>query len=225
MATPIPDTEWDRGAMLAFEREMLGLYVSGHPLDHAEATLRANRRQEIAEVLGEDSEDRAPVVLPGLIAGVVRKVTKKGDTWAIVTLEDLTGSVEVLFFSQKYQSVAHLLVPDSIVKVTGNVNVRDGAVSVYGDTITALQVAAVAPEPVTLSAPLRWVNEDSVDRLKRVLADHPGTSPVQMRLDRPSGGNLLLSLNAAQVSDTPAFRSEINALLGPAVPRTTGTPK
>jgi DNA polymerase-3 subunit alpha len=225
MAAPIPDVEWDRKTLLAFEREMLGLYVSGHPLDHAEATLKANRRQEVAEVIGEDAEDRTPVVLAGLIAGVVRKVDRKGDTWAIVTLEDLTGSVEVLFFSRRYQSVAPLLVPDSIVRVTGNVNVKDGAVSVYGDRITALQVAAAAPEPVTLNAPLGWVDETSVDRLKRVLADHPGTTPVRMRLDRPAGGNLLLALTAAQVSDTPAFRSEISALLGPPASRTTGTPR
>jgi DNA polymerase III subunit alpha len=215
MSAAIPDAEWDRKTLLALEREMLGLYVSGHPLDEAERTLRANRDHAVADVLDEHMSDRKPVVLAGLVTAVTRKVSKKGGLWAIAALEDLTGSVEVLFFPQKYELVADLLTPDRVVKVTGNVSRRDGSVSVYGDTATPLEVPVGGAPPVVLAAPLGWVNEASVDGLRRVLTAHPGDAPVHMRLARPAGGNLLLALNNARVADGPSFRSEVKVLLGP----------
>ena len=121
----IPDTEWDKKTKLNFEREMLGLYVSDHPLLGIEHVIANGTDISVAELMatGEDGDDEAPrppvssgwqgrngdqiVKIGGILSGVTRKVTKKGDAWAAATLEDLGGAIEVLFFPNSYAAVRH----------------------------------------------------------------------------------------------------------------------
>src|SRR5690348_6820609 len=141
----IPDTEWDKKTRLNFEREMLGLYVSDHPLLGVEHRLGKDTDCSLAELMAtsDDAEDRAgaPTVpspggrsgrndgqivkIGGILSGVTRKVTKKGDTWAAATLEDLGGAIEVLFFPNSYQLYATAIADDAIVIVKGKVDKRD----------------------------------------------------------------------------------------------------
>ena len=210
--------EWPKKDKLAFERDMLGLYVSDHPLAGTERILKANSEQMITELLGEDVSDRKPVVIAGLITGVTRKMTKQGANWAIVNLEDMTGSIEVLFFPKSYEALSGYLIEDTVIKVSGNVSRRDGATSVFGTDLAILDVSTAAngKQPIVLIAGLDRVDPKFVQELRRVLLAHPGDLPVRMRLRKPHGaGDLLLALGAdCKVADDVAFRSEIKVLLG-----------
>ncbi|BCJ64974.1 DNA polymerase III subunit alpha [Polymorphospora rubra] len=212
--------EWHKKEKLAFERDMLGLYVSDHPLAGTERILKANCEQMVSEILGEDTPDRKPVVLAGMISGVTRKITKQGASWAIVHLEDLSGSVEVLFFPKSYELLGQYMIEDTVVKISGHVSRRDGEVSVFGQDMAILDVSSVVEggePPIVLVTAMDKVTAEFAQELKRVLLAHPGDVPVQMRLRKPAGAgaDLRLALGAEiKVANDVAFRSEIKVLLG-----------
>src|SRR5689334_11317727 len=102
----VPDTmpEWEKTQLLAFERDMLGLYVSDHPLQGLEHVLRASSDCTVGELLtNAELPDGSDVRICGLITGVERRMSKKGDSWASVTIEDLEGAIEVMVFPGAYQ--------------------------------------------------------------------------------------------------------------------------
>ncbi len=189
--------EWDRRTKLAFEREMLGLYVSDHPLAGAERILKRESDTLIAEI-GDDTPDRANVVLAGLISGIERRTNKAGALWAIVKLEDLTGSIEVLFFFPKnYELIGHELITDRIIAVQGRVNHRENATSVFfGSDMKVLELSdsdLAANPPVTITMDLPRVTTALTEDLRRILGSYPGKSPVHMRL-RDGSRTMLLDL-------------------------------
>jgi DNA polymerase-3 subunit alpha len=211
--------EWDKKTLLSSEREMLGLYVSDHPLAGTERILRANSEQTIAQVVDDETPDRQPVTIAGMISSVQRRITKQGASWAIAALEDLDASVEVLFFPKSYELLGPYLAEDAVVKVQGHVNRRDGAVSVVGSDLAILDISNATTgngePPVTLVTSVEQITEHLVGELRRCLRSHPGAAPVQMRL-RSRTGEQLLALSADfKVSGDAAFRSEIKVLLGP----------
>ncbi|MGL5852627.1 MAG: OB-fold nucleic acid binding domain-containing protein, partial [Phycicoccus sp.] len=130
---PISNSEWDKSTLLSFEREMLGLYVSDHPLFGVEHVLTAHADTQIAALTADDAgtPEGATVTVAGLITGLQVKRTKKGDLWAIVTLEDLAGAIECLFFPSTYATVGPMLQQDRLAVVRGRVNRRDDTVSIY----------------------------------------------------------------------------------------------
>jgi DNA polymerase-3 subunit alpha len=129
---PVPDGDWEKSTLLAFEREMLGCYVSGHPLLGYERALAAVTECSVADLLAvsADDPDRGYpdgqlVTVAGILSGVQRKVTRQGAAWAAATLEDLAGAAEVLFFPVTYQRYGSLLADDAIVVVRGRLDRRD----------------------------------------------------------------------------------------------------
>lgn len=178
----IEDAEWPRGLLLATEREMLGLYVSAHPLDGAEHILSGARDCSIAELLAS-GRTTGDVRLSGLITGVQLKVTKQGNAWAIVNLADRDAGIEVLFFPASYRLVQHALAEDNVISVTGRIEDRDGTVNIFGSKLAVLDVSSAehgGRPPVRLALPSHRITERSVGELKRILADHPGDSPVHL---------------------------------------------
>ncbi|MGH3404457.1 MAG: DNA polymerase III subunit alpha [Streptosporangiaceae bacterium] len=130
---PVPPGEWDKRTRLIFEREMLGRYVSDHPLLGQQDALAAVTECSIGELLGAEPRPAAVspgaeaggdrvVTLAGILSGVQRKVTRQGDAWASATLEDLDGAVEVMFFPAVYRRRQDLLSDDSIVLVRGRLD-------------------------------------------------------------------------------------------------------
>ncbi|MGW7572386.1 DNA polymerase III subunit alpha [Streptomyces sp. NPDC054765] len=181
---PISEDEWPRKQLLATEREMLGLYVSAHPLDGTEHILTRNRDTTISELLGSGRTE-GMVRLSGLVAGVDRRMTKQGNAWAILNLADRDGEMEVLFFPATYNLVQHALIPDSVVSVQGRLNERDGVVNIYGQEIQTLDVSSAESggrPPVQLAFPAHKINEPVIAELKRILKAHKGESPVRMRV-------------------------------------------
>ncbi|HEY4898694.1 MAG TPA: DNA polymerase III subunit alpha, partial [Candidatus Nanopelagicaceae bacterium] len=131
----IPTAEWDKTLLLSYEREMLGLYVSDHPLLGIEHVLRAAVDMPLSQV-AEDSVGHDQIVtIGGLITQVQRKVSKQGNSWAIVSIEDLEGAVDLLFFANTYQTHAMNLIEDRVIVVRGRIDKREEA-----PRITALEM-------------------------------------------------------------------------------------
>ncbi len=170
--------EWDKAALLAREREMLGLYVSDHPLFGLEGALSERSDVGIAQ-LGDQS-DGSVVTIGGIISGLQRRVTKKGDPWATATIEDLAGSVECLFFPATYQLVSGRLQHDSVVFVKGRVDKRDDVPRLIGSEVTVPDLATVGV--VELEMAQSNVVPRTVNQLRDVLAAHPGRSEVHLRV-------------------------------------------
>ncbi|WP_037914431.1 DNA polymerase III subunit alpha [Actinacidiphila yeochonensis] len=184
---PIPETEWPRKQLLAIERDMLGLYVSAHPLDGTEHILARNRDTTVAELLASGQE--GPVRIAGLITGVDRKMTKQGNAWAAVQFADRDANVEVCFFPATYQLVGHALIPDSVVSITGRAQDRDGTMNIIGAELVELDVSSAesgGKPPVQLAfREFAMLREPAIKELKRILVAHPGESPVRVRLQGP----------------------------------------
>ena len=183
----IGEGEWPRKQLLAIEREMLGLYVSAHPLDGAEHILARNRDTSIADLLNS-GQTQGVVKISGLITGVERRMTKQGNAWAIVHLSDRDASIEVCFFPASYQLVQHALLEDSVVAVSGRINDRDGSINIAGQELTEIDISSAehgGRPPVQLLMRAHKVNQPAVAELKRILSAHPGESPVRVRVQSP----------------------------------------
>jgi DNA polymerase-3 subunit alpha len=214
---PISDKEWDRGDLLTFEREMLGLYVSSHPLQGLERALAAAADTSIA-ALGEEGTvaDGQVVALAGILSGVQRRVTKQGKSWASATLEDMDSGVEVLFFPNTYELVSQYIAEDAIVVVRGRVDRRDEQARIMAMDLALPDISAPdASKPVVLAMTPSRCTPPVVERLKEVLASHPGGSEVHLKLVTP-GRATLYRLGPMRVTSSPALMADLKALLGPA---------
>jgi DNA polymerase-3 subunit alpha len=178
--TAIPDVEFDKRDRLAFEKEMLGLYVSDHPLLGAEASLA--RRVDCALDELAELDDGALKVAGGVVASLQRKWTRKGDLMAVFTLEDLRSSVEVMVFPRTMTEHGHKLVDDAVVVVRGRIDTRDDTPKLVAHTIDVIEIAEGEAQPLRLRVPPQLLSQATVDQLKDVLADHPGDAPVILHL-------------------------------------------
>ncbi|MFC7220999.1 DNA polymerase III subunit alpha [Streptomyces polyrhachis] len=184
----IGEEEWPRKQLLATEREMLGMYVSAHPLDGTDHILAAHRDCTIVDLVSSGRTE-GTVRLSGLITSVQPKMTKQGNAWAIVNLTDRDATIEVLFFPAAYQLVVGALVEDAVVSVQGRLNDRDGAISVFGQELQTLDVTSAersGAAPVQLTLPYHRINEQAVKELSRILGAHPGDNPVRLAVRGPS---------------------------------------
>ncbi|WP_280317873.1 DNA polymerase III subunit alpha [Nocardia wallacei] len=214
---PVPDREWDTRQLLAFEREMLGLYVSGHPLDDVAQALAARRDTPIAAVVEGRVGHGRKVVVGGLVAAVDRRVTKKGEPWAIVRLEDLEAAVEILFFPAAYASAATALTEDAVLLVTAHVSIRDGRMSLLGDQVTVPDLGGLATAgAITVTIPVPACTPAAVRGLRETLQQHPGPTEVRIRLVGRKGPQLLAIDPRYRVQPSPALMGELKALFGPA---------
>ena len=147
----IPAGEWDKSVLLNFEREMLGLYVSDHPLLGVEHILKAAAEVSIADLQTDVVKDGERVVVAGILSGVTRRMTKDGKPWAQVVLEDLEGSVEVLFFPQSYAQVGLQIVEDAIVVISGRVDAREETIRIIGSDLSIPDLTKGQDGPVRLA--------------------------------------------------------------------------
>jgi len=215
MTVDIPDTEWDSKLLLGFEREMLGLYVSGHPLAGFENVLSAQSDSSIPEILDGTVADRQMVTIGGILTGLQRRVTKNGDPWASATLEDLAGCVEVAFFPRVYADHALNLSEDAIVLVKGRLSRNDDRLSLHAQSVTVPDLS-VAPGkgPVQVRMSAVRCTPPVVDRLREVLRQHPGTTSVHLRLMNGSKVTTVQLDDAWRVTPNSALMGDLKALLG-----------
>ena len=216
VSSPIPTVdEWDKQVRLAFEREMLGLYVSDHPLLGLEHVLHANRELSIGALIGEDGPRDTQVVIAGMITAVQRKQTKAGELWAMVTVEDLEASIEVLLFPKVYQLVAVSLATDTIVRIRGRVRTKDESVEVQGNEVLFPDVTEGPSGPVVISLPAARCTPAVVQQLRSVLSNHPGVTEVRLRLSSGEKVTTWRLEEQLRVMPSPPLMADLKALLGP----------
>jgi DNA polymerase-3 subunit alpha len=178
--TAIPQLEFDKRDRLAFEKEMLGLYVSDHPLLGAEAVLARRSDSSIDEL--DSYDDGSMRTFGGVITGLQRKWTRKGDLMAVFTFEDLKSSVEVMVFPRTMQEQGHKLEDDAVVVVKGRVDKRDDTPKLIAQSVEVVEVGDSDAEPLRVRVPPQLLSQQTVAHLKQILADHPGGSPVFLQL-------------------------------------------
>ncbi len=210
--------EWDKQTLLGYEREMLGLYVSDHPLLGLEHVLAAVSDCSIGSLLAdEERADGSGVCVGGLVTGVQRKITKKGDTWAIVTLEDLEGGIDVMLFPSTYQLAAPQLVQDAVLVVKGRLRRKDEGVPEIAATEVSVPDLSEGPAgPVVITVSAARCTPPMVEQLEDVLSNHPGATDVHLRLAGHSGTTLMRLDQRLRVSPGSSLTADLKALLGPA---------
>jgi DNA polymerase-3 subunit alpha len=217
LSVVIPELpEFEKREKLAFEREMLGLYVSDHPLFGLQHILQKEADCSIATLTGDEGKpDGATVTIAGMISSKQVKITKNGSPWAICTVEDLDGAIEVLFFPQSYQTVSHVLAEDLVVVVKGRVNRRDDVPTIYAQELTLPDLETENTGPVVLSLPVARCTPPMVAELKDVLTTHPGPTEVHLKLTQPGRFKVMKLSDGLRVTPSPALFGDLKALLGP----------
>jgi DNA polymerase-3 subunit alpha len=206
---------WTEGERLAFEKESLGFFITGHPLERfrvelAEwATATTGRLVEI----GEGPE----VAIGGIIVGLRLIKTKKGDRMASFLLEDLEGEVDTLVFPETYKKVAARLADDQVVLVKGRIEVLDEGKArlLVSDVLPLEQAKMVEARWVTIRVPAAGWDRARGERLREILDAHRGECPVTLELIRPGGYTVALAAGASyRVRPDPVLKGEIESLLG-----------
>lgn len=207
--------EWDKAYLLAQEREMLGLYVSDHPLFGLEHVLSDKADAGIAQLTGGEHADGAVVTIGGIISGLQRKMTKQGNAWAIATVEDLAGSIECMFFPATYQLVSTQLVEDAVVFVKGRLDKREDVPRLVAMELQVPDLSnAGTNAPVILTIPATRVTPPMISRLGEILTHHKGESEVRIKLQGPTK-TTVLRLDRHRVKPDPALFGDLKVLLGP----------
>ncbi len=211
----LPDApEWPQRQKLAGEKEMLGFYVTGHPLHEY--------REKVAELATTDSEKvaglemGAQVALCGVLSSIVSKRNREGRRWAAAILEDLTGNVDLLVFANQYEALAPMLLEDTAVLVRGDVRVDEsGPPKVSVSDIVPLEVARVAlPKQISITIRLGNGNgTDTAERLHQLFLSKPGNTDVRLRLIR-SQDFLLFYDVAEHVRADREFRQAVEEICG-----------
>ncbi len=216
VSSPVPDVEeWEKQIRLAFEREMLGLYVSDHPLLGLEHVLLANRDHSVGQIMAEDGPRDIQTTIAGMITQVTRKQTKNGDLWAILSVEDLDASVEVLLFPKVYNTVALQLATDTIVRIKGRVVGKDEGVEIRATEVSFPDVSEGPSGPVVISLPAARCTPVVVQQLRTVLTSHPGTTEVRVRLTTSNRTTVWKLEETLRVLPSPPLMADLKALLGP----------
>jgi DNA polymerase-3 subunit alpha len=217
VSVTIPDLdEWDKMTLLGHEREMLGLYVSDHPLLGLEHVLSNGTDATVGQlILDGERPHGAVVTVAGLVTSVQRKITKKGDPWATVTLEDLDGAVDVLLFPSAYQLAAPYLIEDAIIRVKGVLDKDREQPQLRGQEVTVPDLSEGPSGPVVISMPSTRCTPPVVAQLRDVLGTHPGVTEVRLRLLTRESTRVMRLGDNLRVTPTPALFADLKQLLGP----------
>jgi DNA polymerase-3 subunit alpha len=229
----IPDQDFDKASRLAFEKEMLGLYLSDHPLKgveaalsrHTDTTIAELRERATAAIEGAEAAAEGPPAgfngrnggdlrsVGGVITNLVRKYTKRGDLMATFILEDLDSAIEVWVFPRTMMEVGYLLADDAVVCVKGRLDTRDEAPKFICMELKRPElVVGDGAEPVHIFLPIHALSDDRVDRLRQLLREHPGPSPVFLHV----GDKTIRLTQEFFVDATRGVQAELRELLGPA---------
>lgn len=222
LTVTIPDVpEWDRREKLNFERDMLGLYVSDHPLRGLERALSDAASHSVHDIIGEDSHvrDGETVTIAGMLTGVSRRIAKSsGNQYASVELEDPSGAtITVMFFSRAYETMGAALADDLICSIRGRVQRRDdGSVNMSAQELQILEISDDGrAAPITIVVPEYLVTEANLKELKETLRDHKGTADVRMLVRTRDKEQLVLLDPSVRVEPNPSLFGEIKTIFGP----------
>jgi DNA polymerase-3 subunit alpha len=206
--------EWKEAQLLAFEKESVGFYISGHPLAAFEADLK--RYVTATTETLEKVPDGKEVIICGIIAGLKQKITKKGDKMAILDLEDLTGTVETIVFPDLFRTSQHLLVTDTPLIVRGSIDQSEQGSKIKAVSLALLtDVKRRGATRLDIRLNATGLTRDDLVKVKDILVRYRGDIPVYLRLQNPTRQESLVSVGREiRVNPTDQLIAEIEALLG-----------
>ncbi|MDQ6524116.1 DNA polymerase III subunit alpha [Nocardioides sp. LHD-245] len=217
VSVPIPEIdEWDKMTLLGHEREMLGLYVSDHPLLGLEHVLSNGTDCTIGQLVTDESRPHnSTVTVAGLVTSIQRKITKNGDPWATVTLEDLEGAIDVLLFPSSYRLAAPYLTEDAIVRVRGQLDTERDTSQLRGQEVTVPDLEKGSDGPVVISLPSTRCTGPVVAQLREVLTTHAGLTEVRLQLLSRDSTKVMRLGDNLRVTPSSALFADLKQLLGP----------
>jgi DNA polymerase-3 subunit alpha len=208
--------EWSKRDKLAFEREMLGLYVSDHPLAGLELQLAKHASTSIADLLAGDSvQDGDTVTIAGLITSVQHRTARNsGNQYGMVTVEDFGGEINIMFLGKTYQEFSPALNNDAIVVVRGRVSVRDDGMNLHAVSMFTPDLGqSLGSGPLVISLPELRATTDVVSALSDALIRHSGDTEVRLKLIK--GDSARMFEVPYPVSVSADLYGELKSLLGP----------
>jgi DNA polymerase-3 subunit alpha len=205
--------EFGKARLLSAEREMLGLYVSDHPLFGAERLLEEQCDLPVSGL--REREDGDAVTIGGVLTGLVKKFTRKGDTYLTATLEDLTGAVEVVFWPTVYRVAHEVLSEDTVLLLTGRIEKRDEAVKFTANRVTEPDLSEVRGAPVHVQFEPEQCTREAVARLRQVLSEHRGHVPVHLTIDLDERSTTWQLGDDLRVTRHPGLFGELKMAFGP----------
>jgi DNA polymerase-3 subunit alpha len=218
--------EFDRRTLLRLEKEMLGQFVTDHPLLSVKDRLAAQTDMEVAEVVNLGDGDL--VTVGGIVASVARRYTRKGEPYALFRLEDLAGGVSVVAFPGVFEQVPNLVETDAIVLVKGRVDLRGRELQLRAVEIRELDMGPDGPVRRTLGVMIVDLAAASctnalIAKLKDLFGAHPGSTPVLVRFIS-SQGTTPIEVGSVRVDPAAGLLSELRLLLGPRAARLEDEP-
>ena len=205
----IPDLHFEKSEQLKFEKEMLGLYVSDHPLMGIEGALRRRVDCSIPEAL--EAEDGAFMTIGGIVNQVNRRYTKKGDLMATFQLEDLQGVIEVTVFPKTLEKFGHQIADDMLISVRGRMDARDETkIGFMATEIIVLEGLRSTQDSLHLKFNAHAMTESLIAQLQAVLKEHPGDSPVMLHISEDKA----VSLGAAFTVNLDRVMGQLRASFG-----------
>ncbi len=207
----IPEISWDRKIRLGFEKEMLGLYVSDHPLFGVNDVLQSMATTTMAGLW--ELEDGATVKVGGIVGPIMRRYTRNGEPMLFFQLEDLDGSAEVVCFPRVVVESGPLIREDAVLLVGGRLDHRGDSVKLVADEIREPDLGSEAT--VRLRVPATRLSRAMVDSLKTALANHPGRAAVILHMTGEQGEKVIRLGDEFRVEPRSALYAELRELLGP----------
>lgn len=215
-APPLPNLpEWDGSQLLTAEKETLGFYIKGHPLDAYRATL--DRYATATTESLSSLPDKSTARLGAIVTAVKEISTKSGDRMAFVTLEDLNGTVESVVFPDVYRASMLHLAKDSAVLVKGQVDIgEDGGAKLLVSEVRPLALPANGGAPLAeVTLPAANATPEGLRQLEAILKAHPGSSPLRLTLQLPEGGQVTIAPAASlTVTADETLRQALEAEFG-----------
>ncbi|MCU1458949.1 MAG: polymerase alpha subunit [Actinomycetia bacterium] len=208
----IPDTEFAKKERLAAEKEMLGLYVSEHPMMSAERALKRYIDCSIAEF--RDTREGEMRTVGGVVTALQRKYTKKGDLMATFVLEDLASAIEVMVFPKTMLTYSELIEEDAIICIKGRLDGRDDQPKIIAMDVSRPELVIDGGPPVRLRCRLGSLTDDKASDLREILVRHPGDSTVFVHLESPEKVTVLKLGEEYLVDARNGLFAELRVLLG-----------
>ncbi len=231
-AEQMPDVEeWPEGEVLGYEKELLGYFVTGHPLTRFEDVVTRFSTADSRRLAAAADTDEI-VAMGGIVSALARKKTRKGDTMATFVLEDLEGRTEVVVFPKVFEDCSDSLVKDRAVMVLARLersenrpaagggagreeseeeHIRLLAVKIFPLESSAEKLAGA----VTVSIDLEGLGESVLDRLQQLLGNHSGKVPLQFVFRPTAGGRVIIRPSTGYfLKPSPEATTQLEALLG-----------
>ncbi|MBV8330254.1 MAG: DNA polymerase III subunit alpha, partial [Verrucomicrobia bacterium] len=206
-------TPWSLSEKLGHERDLLGFYVTGHPLDAFRELIEGGNYISTSALMEE--EDKAVVKIAGSISSLEKKLTRKdGKPFAILSVEDFTGAVEVMVWGEVYATAAKEIDKGKVVAITGKLDKRDESVRIVANEIEPMSKPK-AVEALTIDIPIEKADEQRLIAIRDLVRQHPGTQPLYLRFRSADGREIRLKADADySVQDSKPFREKLAELFG-----------